>query len=234
MAGPALLEVENLTCTIGGVVAISGVDLDVEEHSMVGVVGPNGAGKTTFFNAVSGFVKSDPGTQIRWSGSSIIRMRPHKIANAGLMRTFQNSGGFPALTVYENLLVASRARDEAMIQGVAERLELGPHLRTKVVDCSLATRKLVGIAVAVVCKPRLLMLDEPLAGLDLVDRGAVIEVVKAVHAEGVTIVLIEHDVERTLALVDKVVVLDAGKKIAEGTPAELAPRPELASVYLKG
>lgn len=233
MPAEPLLQVENLSCTIGGVVAVSDLELEVFEHSKVGIIGPNGAGKTTFFNTVSGFIRADRGSKILWCGREIVGMRPHKIANAGLMRTFQNSGGFPAMTVYENLLVACRGRDESSARSVAERLEIGGELDKKVEDCSLATRKLVGIALAVVCRPRLLMLDEPLAGLDLMDRNAVVEVIKAVHADGVTIVLIEHDIERTLTLVDQLVVLDAGRKIAEGTPQELEFRSELASVYLR-
>lgn len=228
----ALLELEGVTCTLGGVRAVDDVSLSVVEGNITGIVGPNGAGKTTLFNAVTGFVPYSDG-DVRWAGTSVRGWAPHKIANTGLTRTFQNFGGYGSMTVEENVAVAARRWGGDAATTVCDLLGLTPHLVRKVDDCGLATRKLVGIAMAAVRDPRMLLLDEPLAGLDVHERDGVVAMIRLVHAEGVTIVLIEHDVSRVLQLADHVAILDTGAKVADGTPAELSGMPELLNVYLK-
>ena len=231
MSGP-LLELHEVTCTIGGVRAVDGVDLAVDEGQIVGIAGPNGAGKTSLFNAITGFIPYQVG-DVRWAGRSVRGWKPHRIANSGLMRTFQNAGGFAEMTVRQNLAVSARRWDGPGIEEIADALMLAEHMDRKVGDCSLATRKLVGLAIAAVRRPRLLLLDEPLAGLDDLERDAAVNTIRLVHRGGVTVLLIEHDVDRMLALVDRLVILDLGAKVAEGTPAELADDPALRDVYLK-
>lgn len=227
-----LLDVKGLCCTIGGVRALHQVDLEVDEGSITGIVGPNGAGKTTLFNAISGFCTYQTG-DVTWQGSSIRGWKAHRVAATGLLRTFQNVSGFSDLTVEQNVTLACRGKDPDHMKRICRLLDLDRDFDRAVESCSLATRKLVGIAMAAVRRPRLLMLDEPMSGLDLEDRDAVIDVVKLVHNEGVTVLLIEHDIERAMALVDHLAILDLGEKVAEGTPESLAGRPELHNAYLK-
>ncbi len=231
MSRSALLELRGVSVSGGGVQILADVDLGVHDDEVVGVIGPNGAGKTTLFNTVTGFLRPTSG-EVDWLGEPITRLPAHRIARRGLVRTFQNVGGFADLTVERNLLLATRGRDRDVLREVRDLLELEPYWNTPVGDCSLATRKLVGIAVAVVRRPRLLLLDEPLAGLDRTDRDHVVEMVRKVHAEGVAICLIEHDIARTRQLADRLVVLDTGRKVADGHPDEVLGRPELAETYL--
>ena len=228
----SLLEVRDVTCTLGGVKAVDDVSMSVAEGGISGIIGPNGAGKTTLFNTITRFVPIDTG-EVLWDGTPIRRWRPSKVANSGLARTFQNAGGFGSMTVRDNLTLAARSQDNADIAWISGLLGLDGTMDRSVDGCSLATRKLVGIAMTMVRRPRMLLLDEPLAGLDLDDRESVVEAIKLVHQQGVTILLIEHDVDRVLALADRVVILDVGAKVADGTPDELAGRTELRDVYMK-
>ncbi|MGH3761911.1 ABC transporter ATP-binding protein [Actinophytocola sp.] len=228
----ALLTVEGLTCRIGGVCAVDDVDLSVAEGSITGVVGPNGAGKTTLFNAMTGFVTYQSG-DVRWSGQSVRGWRPHRVANAGLARTFQNAAGFGRLTVRQNITLAARRRGGPDVDEICSILLLEGELDRRLSACSLATRKLVGIAMAAVRRPRMILLDEPLSGLDLMERDAVVETVRLLRDRGVTVLLIEHDIDRTLSLVDELTILDVGRKIAHGSPTDLAGDPALRDVYLK-
>jgi branched-chain amino acid transport system ATP-binding protein len=226
-----LLSVRDVSLTIGGVDILRGIDLVVEQEEAVGIIGPNGAGKTSLFNVVTGFMRCTGG-EVVFDGRSLAGVPPHRVPRLGLVRTFQNVGGFGDLTVAANLELASRGRDAAATADAVELLGLAPFLKTRVTSCSLATRKLVGIALAVVQRPRLLFLDEPLAGLDSDDRDHVVEMVRRVHATGVTVCLIEHDIPRTRALVGRLIVLDAGTKVADGHPDEIAARGDLAKAYL--
>jgi len=228
----ALLGVEGVTVTLGGVRAVDNVSFSVSEGQLCSVVGPNGAGKTTLFNTVTGFLKRDVG-DVRWDGKSVNRWSPQRVANDGLARTFQNAGGFGDMTVRDNISVAARSRNERRIVTTAGRLGLEEVLDEYVRDCSLATRKLVGMSMAVACEPRMLLLDEPLAGLDHQDRDAVVAMIRRLNDEDLTILLIEHDIRRVLELSDHVVILDSGAIVAAGAPAELAGKPELNDVYLR-
>jgi len=219
---------------MGGVRAVRDVSLFCDDGDMLGIIGPNGAGKTTLFNAICGFVRPDAGSSIRWSGREITGWRPERIARTRLLRTFQNGGGVLGLTVRENLELAARDRRSPRLAPVLERLRLTDQAERPVADCSLATRKLVGIAQAVVRDPVLLMLDEPLAGLDHTDREAVVDVIRDVHAGGVTVIFIEHDIERTLRLATRIVILDTGEKIADGLASAVSSQDDFHRAYLRG
>lgn len=227
-----LLDVHGMSLAAGGVQILRGVDFRVAEGEMVGILGPNGAGKTTLLNAITGFIKPQRGTA-SFLGRSIAGLRPQCITRRGLVRTFQNAGGFSDLTVEENLLLATRGHKDDFYDGIVRRLSLGDVLNVRVAEATLATRKLVGIALAVLNHPRVLLLDEPLSGLDPQDRDAVVDVIERVHADGVSIAMVEHDIGRTLALVHRLVVLDVGKQVADGTPADLSDDPALANVYMR-
>lgn len=231
MSAP-LLEVNGVCCTLGGVRAVDDVSMSVEEGSISGILGPNGAGKTTLFNTITRFVPIDCGDVV-FAGTPIRRWRPSRVANSGLARTFQNVGGFGDMTVAENLALARRRTESADITWIVNLLGLEDVLDKSVTSCSLATRKMVGIAMAMVRRPRMLLLDEPLAGLDLEDRDNVVDSIRKVHRQGVTILLIEHDVDRVLGLANHIVILDVGVKVADGSPDELMGKTELRDVYMK-
>lgn len=230
-ASEVVLGLRDITVQIGGVDILQEIHLDVSAGECVGIIGPNGAGKTTLFNVATGYLRPTSGA-VLLDGRRVDGTRPHHIARLGLVRTFQNVGGFGDLTVRQNLVLATRGRGQERIDRVGVLLGLDADWSRMVKDCSLATRKLVGIAVAIVRDPRVLLLDEPLAGLATEDRDHVVEMVRRVHLSGTTICLIEHDIRRTRALVDRLLVLDAGRAVAEGTPSELAARPDLAEAYL--
>lgn len=234
--GPAgnLLEVTDLSCRIGGVQALEDVSLQVGAAEFVGIVGPNGAGKTTLFNTLSGFLHPQTGS-IRLVGHRIERWSPPRIARAGLVRTFQNRGGFSRMTVHDNLRVAARDREHrAQVGEVAARLGFVPVLGEPAATLSLARRKVLGLAMAVLGGPQILLLDEPLAGLDEVDRENVMSVVVDTHRSGVAICMIEHDIPRTLRHCERVVVLEHGHKVADDTPAVIRDDPEFIRAYLEG
>lgn len=226
-----VLELRDVSLAIGGVHILTDISIAIEQGSCLGIIGPNGAGKTTLFNIASGFMKPTAG-EVRLDDQPITGVAPHKVTRRGLVRTFQNVGGFGELTVRENLELATRGRDADAVEKVSELLGLRDDWNVLVKDCSLASRKLVGIGVAVVRRPRVLLLDEPLAGLATDDRDHVVQMIKRVHADGTTLALIEHDIARTRALVDRLVVLDAGEKVADGSPQELAQRSDVMEAYL--
>jgi branched-chain amino acid transport system ATP-binding protein len=214
-----LLSVSNLSVTLGGVQAVKDFSLDVAEGDSVAMFGPNGAGKTTVVNAITGFAPTSASSKILWLGSSITKAKPYKIARAGLARTFQNASGVSDLTIWENVVVANRRAGDT-VESVLQLLDLTDLRDRKVSDCSLATRKLAGVAMALVWSPQMLLLDEPLAGLDPSDRDHVVDALKRVCAEGTTIFIIEHDIERALELATRVVVLKAGVKVSECAPED--------------
>jgi branched-chain amino acid transport system ATP-binding protein len=242
-----LLDVDRLHVAFGGVVAVDDVSFTVEEGTLVGLIGPNGAGKTTCIDALTGYVPHATGRLV-FDGHDLGGMAPHRRARLGLVRTFQAVELFDDLTVRENLraaanrrtwwqslgdLVAPRWHDDQSAITVALDLlgltdvadELPPHLPQ-------GTRKLVGVARALACRPRLLLLDEPAAGLDTNESIALGERLRAVASTGVTIILVDHDMGLVLGVSDRVVVLDFGKVIASGSPAEIREDPAVIAAYL--
>ena len=252
----ALFEIRGLTRDFGGVRAINGLDLDVDDGEIVSVIGPNGAGKTTLFNLVTGMIPAGQG-DIRFEGRSIVGLRPSQILELGIARTFQNVRLFPEMSVRENVMVArhcrtrsgmlkaifrapsfrreeqeTRQRAEQALAFFGSRL-IGWRFDTPARSLSYANRRRLELARAMASDPKLLLLDEPTAGMNPRETQELTELIQRLRDEtGVTIVLIEHDMRVVKGVSERVVVLDYGQKIAEGPYAAVASNDRVIEAYL--
>jgi branched-chain amino acid transport system ATP-binding protein len=233
----SLLEARGIWKRFGGVQAVSALDLDVAEGEVVGMIGPNGAGKTTAFNLLSGFLAPDAG-EIRFRGRSVVGWKPHAICALGLARTFQIVRPFPRLSVLDNVLVGALGRHaraetaRARAREVVERLGLGAKAASPASGLTLAERKRVELARALATEPALLLLDEVMAGLNPTEIATLVELIREIHAAGVSILLIEHNMRAVMALSQRVVVLSFGERVAEGAPSDIARHPRVIEAYL--
>ena len=243
----ALLEVRDLRVTYGGVVAVGGVDLDVAEATVVGLIGPNGAGKTSMIDGLTGYHLPSAG-RVAFAGSDVTRMRPHLRARRGMVRTFQSVELFDDLTVEENLQVAAdglgvvRALRDVLLptrpasrDDVAWALEvcgLTDVAAARPAELSHGRRKLVGVARALAGRPRLVLLDEPAAGLDTDESLELGRRLAAMPAQGVSVLLVDHDMGLVLGVCDDIYVLDFGLLIAHGAPDAIRQDPAVLGAYL--
>ena len=245
----ALLEARNLTVNYGGLHANHDIDLDCEAGKLVGLIGPNGAGKTTFIDAITGFTRVTSGT-VYFDGEDIADKRPNSRAAMGLVRTFQSLELFEDLTVRDNLLVAAErprwysfladivmpnrgeAAFRAQVDVALEALGLGALAEAHPSDLSHGERKLIGVARALAANPKLLLLDEPAAGLETVESGKLGQHLRSFLDLGVSLFLIDHDMGLVLNVCDYIYVLDFGKIIAHGTPAQVRADPGVIAAYL--
>ncbi len=245
MSGP-ILAVEDLTVRYGGVTALHGVTFDAAPGEVLGLIGPNGAGKTTCIDALTGFTTPTRGA-VRFAGQSLEGVRPHHRARSGFVRTFQSLELFDDLTVRENLLVSASTptwwstvtdalwpKHEASdtvddVLDLAGLTDTGDRLPT---ELSNGQRHLVAVARALVSQPQLVLLDEPAAGLDSTETAELADLLRKLPARGITVLLVDHDMSLVLGVCDRILVLDFGRLIASGTPAQVRADPAVIAAYL--
>ncbi|MDR1857128.1 MAG: ABC transporter ATP-binding protein [Desulfovibrio sp.] len=248
----SLLAVREMTKAFGGLMAVNDLSFEVEQGSIVGMIGPNGAGKTTVFNCITGNYVPEAG-DIEFDGRPIKGVRPHRIVELGIARTFQTIRLFGRLTVLENVLAGRHCRMKAgllacMFHGRAMQREEREAVRRCMEELeflgladrrgeaagglSYGNQRLLEIARALATEPKLLILDEPAGGMNAQETDALIEVIRAIRARGVTILLIEHDMRLVMQVSERLVVLENGSLIAEGTPEHVRRHPAVIEAYL--
>lgn len=233
----AILQIENLNKKFGGLTVTSDLNMTVEEGQIFGVIGPNGAGKSTLFNQISGYIKSDSG-KIYFQGKDITKLPPYKLCKEGIGRTFQIVKPFGNKSVLHNVAVGAfvrtNSRHEALKRAEEVIVEVGLEKKMDMLakNLTIADRKRLELAKALATEPKLLLLDEILAGLTPSEVDEAVELIKKIRERGVTIVMIEHVMQAVMALCEQVLVINYGKKISEGTPEEVTKDPEVISAYL--
>ena len=236
----ALLEVANLNKHFGGLHAVKDVSFTVEPGEIVGILGPNGAGKTTLYNLLTGFIAPDPGATVLFEGSSLLGVAPHRIAGRGISRTFQLCRPFIGMSVLENVIVGAlgskrgQGNDlDARAQALLGRVGLAGKEGVPVEVLSYGDQRRLEIARALAAKPALLLLDEPFAGLGSGEIADLSALIRQVHAdEGLTVLLIEHKLREFMRLVERVIALDFGEVIAQGSPEDIVRHPAVIEAYI--
>lgn len=246
-----LLKLRGVTKYFGGLAAVSEVDMDVGEGEIRGLIGPNGAGKTTLYNLITGFYRVTAGT-IRYAGQDITGLTPHEIARRGLVRTFQATNVlFADHSVLAGMMVARHLHAGMAFArrflGTGGRMEEeNKRICLEIIDFFGLTKfkdelamnlphghqRALGVALAVATEPKLLMLDEPVTGMNPVETGHMMELIKKVRDRGITVLLVEHDMRAVMGISDRITVLNFGKKIAESTPQEISYDPRVIEAYL--
>jgi branched-chain amino acid transport system ATP-binding protein len=232
-----VLEIKGLSKAFGGLAAVDQVSLEVGAQEIVALIGPNGAGKTTLFACIAGFTRPDGGS-VRFLGRDVTGLPPHRICAYGIARTFQITQPFARLSVLENVMVGAyhttRLRREAAAQAedVARQVGLGRQVDMRADALTLAGRKRLELARALATRPKLLLLDEVMAGLNPIEVEEIVGIVRAIKDAGVVILLIEHVMQAVVSLAERVYVLSNGRIIASGSPAAIAGDPNVIEAYL--
>jgi len=252
MSHAEILKVQCLTVRFGGLNAVDSVDFSLLDNEIVSLIGPNGAGKTTTFNAITGFVKKEAGT-IEFKGNHLEHLRPHEIAEKGIVRTFQITSLFPNLSVLDNIWVGRHMQEKGSLfdtlfntrrkqrkedTSFKKALEILKFIALDRVRNTIAfslpygDQRVLEIGVALAAEPEVLLLDEPSAGLNDAETQVMMSLIKKLRDQGMTILLVEHDMKLVMGISDRIMVLNFGKKITEGTPAEIRSDPEVIAAYL--
>jgi branched-chain amino acid transport system ATP-binding protein len=232
-----ILNVDNVSKSFGGLKAVREVGFYLDDGEILGIIGPNGAGKTTLFNIVAGAIPADHGS-VTFDGQRTEAMRQHEIAKLGLVRTFQVVKPFSGLTVYENVLVGAFLKRRDPIQAQAHAREmmaitgLRPYADRPAQGLTLAIRKRIELARALATDPKVLLLDEVLAGLTPTEGAEMIEVVRSIRDGGISVLIIEHVMAAIMALSDRIAVIHHGEMLAIGRPAEIVKNPRVVEAYL--
>jgi branched-chain amino acid transport system ATP-binding protein len=247
-----VLVVDDLRVDFGGVVALAGVSFTVQTGTITSLIGPNGAGKTTAFNAITGYLRPTRG-RVLWQGRPLAGHRPCDIAQRGVVRTFQRTSVFPALSVFDNVRTGLHLRGTAGVWPVlagakrvrAEEARLAAaagdvlefvglsHRRAERADAlPYGEQRLVELAIAIAARPQLLLLDEPAAGMTGAEKERLVALIRKVRAGNVTVLVVEHDMRLVMGLSETVIVLNHGRVIAEGVPAEIRAHPDVVRAYL--
>jgi len=248
----SLLQLQNLTKKFGGLTAVNHVSFDTDQGIIAGLIGPNGAGKTTVFNLITGNYQPNEGDVI-FDGRSIAGLRTHKIVSLGIARTFQTIRLFQKLSVLENVLAGCHCRmksgifggmfrtpgqkreeQEALELAMSELAFVGLEKNAEMISSNLSygNQRLLEIARALATKPRLLILDEPAGGMNEQETNSLVQLIRKIQERGITVLLIEHDMGLVMEVCEKLVVIEYGSKIAEGTPKEIRENPRVIEAYL--
>ena len=247
-----VLSIEHVGVQFGGLVAISDMNFDVGKGEIVSLIGPNGAGKTTAFNVMTGFLAPTKGA-VKYGGRDLRGLKPHEIADLGLIRTFQRTSVFPRDTVFDNVLIGlhrqgklglleailglprARASERAQRKRAAELVSwIGLEHRANDLAGSLSygEQRLVGVALALAAQPKMLLMDEPVSGMNASETHTFVQLIRRIRDSGVTILLVEHDMPMVMSVSDRIVVLNYGRIIAEGPPEEIRTNPAVIEAYL--
>jgi len=232
-----ILHVENLTMKFGSLAAVDQVSLSVQQGEIIGLIGPNGAGKTTFFNCLTGYMTPQEGS-IRFDGHRIAGLRPNRICKLGLARTFQIVQVFRDMTTWENVVLGAFCRTSNTSDAYQQALDIlkftGLYEKrdARVGNLTIADHKRLEISKALATQPRLLMLDEAMAGLNATETNEAIELIKKIRSRGITLIIVEHVMEVIMSISERVVVFDSGKKIAEDVPEKIVKNPRVIEAYL--
>lgn len=248
----SLLEVVNLTKRFGGLLALESVNFRVGRGEFLGVIGPNGAGKTTLFNVISGVYRPEAG-KVVYKGRDISRLKFHEPASLGIVRTFQSNALFPEMTIFESIIVAHQVQTKARwwevlfdarlarrersdveqsAIDILESLGLTPFSQELAKNLPHGHQRQLGVAIALAARPELLMLDEPVTGMTSAEVEAMLDILRRLRDRGITVLLVEHNMGAVMSVCDRVVVLNHGRKIAEGVPEDVAENKDVVEAYL--